>query len=258
MTEIWLTVVTAVKDDPDGLARTMESLRSQELTGVEVIVVDGSNDRTSAESLYSGIAELHWQAPSGIYAAMNAGLSRARGTFVQFLNAGDCLHDSNVLARVRENLGDTCVWAFGPVELIAEDGQRVVTPYWDFAREKQHLFARGLFPQHQGVFVRRQTLIDLGGFSLSYRIAADYRSFLQLSTIADPVQLDFVVADFHEGGASTVHWQESFQEFHRARRDIFHPRGLSAAREQLATAVHFGRVWIYRTLVLPLRRSARR
>lgn len=258
MSEPWLSVITAVKDDPSGLALTMESLRSQDLDGVEVIVIDGSEDPDAIRAICSGLADIHWEAPAGIYAAMNSGLMRARGTYVQFLNAGDALHESNVVERVRRSLGSSCEWAFGPVELIGEDGTRVVTPPWDYPREKAHLFARGHFPQHQGMFVSRSTLADLGGFSVDYRIAGDYRSFLQLSTLADPLVLDFIVADFAEGGASTVHWQESFREFHRARREVFQPAGMTVVRERVDSLIHFGRVWLYRELVLPLKRRARR
>ena len=258
MSAPWLSIITAVKDDPSGLARTMESVRSQDLDGVEVIVIDGSEDPDAVRAICSGLAEVHWEVPAGIYAAMNSGLIHARGAYVQFLNAGDVLHSSNVLERVRGSLDSVCLWAFGPVELIGADGTRVVTPPWDYRREKESLFARGHFPQHQGMFVQRSTLMDLGGFSVDYQIAADYRSFLQLSNLADPLVLDFIVADFAEGGASTVHWQESFREFHRARREVLRPAGMTAVRERLDSLTHFGRVWAYREVVLPLKRRARR
>lgn len=259
MSEPWLSVITAIKDDPSGLVRTMESLRSQDLDGVEMIVVDGSKDPDTVRAICSGFADVHWETPTGIYAAMNSGLMRARGAYVQFLNAGDVLHASNVIERVRRSLASSsCEWAFGPVELIGEDGTRVVTPPWDYHREKAYSFARGHFPQHQGMFVRRSTLMDLGGFSVEYRIAADYRSFLQLSTLADPQILDLIVADFEEGGASTIHWQESFREFHRARHEVLQPSGMTALRERLDSLTHFGRVWAYREVVRPLKRRARR
>ena len=258
MSEPWLSVITAVKDDPGGLLRTMESLRSQALQGVEVLVIDSSQDFEPVRASCSDLADVYWQEPAGIYAAMNVGLERARGAYVYFLNAGDALHASNVLQRVSSSLDSSCEWAFGPVELISERGQRVLTPQWDYRAEKAHLFARGYFPQHQGTFARRSTLVDLGGFSLEYPIAADYRSFLQLSTLSDPVILDFVIADFAEGGASTVHWKESFRQFHRARREVFRPYGVDALRERVNFLMHFGRVWAYRDLVLPLRRRALR
>lgn len=258
MTEFWLSVVTAVKDDPAGLSKTMGSLHSQDLDGVQVIVIDGSETPSDLADQYSDVAIFYWEPPSGIYRAMNDGLHRADGTFVCFLNAGDTLHSSDVLARVRTMLDSSVTWAFGPVAIIGEDGNRTATPHWDYPKEKGQLFARGYFPQHQGVFARRDTLVGLGGFSPGYAIAADYRMNLLLSQIADPTLLDFTIADFSVGGASTVHWRRSFREFHRARREVFQPRGGAAVRERWNTAWHFVRVWVYRKLVAPLRRTARR
>ena len=38
----WLSIITVVKDDPEGFARTAESIAGQNLKGVEWVVIDGS------------------------------------------------------------------------------------------------------------------------------------------------------------------------------------------------------------------------
>lgn len=254
----WLTIVSAVRDDPEGLLRTFASLRTQDLEGVEVQVVDSSSDRASVAEECADIAVIKWVEPQGVYAAMNTGLQNASGKYVQFLNAGDCLHDDSVLQRVRASVASEPQWMFGPVEIVGKDGKRTVTPAWDYSIEKKHMFARGLFPQHQGTFARRELLQKLGGFDTSFRIAADYALFLQMSQVSDPLELDFVVADFYEGGLSSERWQESFREFHRARIETLRPTGTARLSEQWDYVSHFSRVWAYRTVVEPLRRRARR
>ena len=258
MSAHWLSIVIPVRDDEAGLRRTMASVAAQDLDEVEVLVVDSSRDRDLVASVCSDLADVMWVDPQGVYPAMNAGLERADGTYVQFLGAGDALHDASALGRVR-NVADTgASWMFGPVRIIDTDGRSSVTPHWNYVAERQRLFARGLFPQHQGTFVRSELLRDLGGFSSAYRIAADYAISLRLSQVADPVELDFVVADFSAGGLSTDQWRESFREFHRARLEVFGPTGLAAVREQWDYRAHFARVWAYREVVAPLRRRARR
>lgn len=258
MSTPWLTIVTPVRDDEAGLRRTMASIAVQDLDGVEVLVVDSSRDHDTVASACSDIAEVMWVEPRGVYPAMNAGLERAAGTYVQFLGAGDTLHDPSVVTRIRQVANTRTTWMFGPVCIIDTDGRKSVTPRWDYATERKHSFARGFFPQHQGTIARSQLLRDLGGFSSAYQVAADYTMSLRLSQVADPVELDSVVADFHAGGLSTEQWQKSFREFHRARREVFRPTGLAAALEQWDYRAHFARVWAYRELVEPLRRRARR
>lgn len=258
MTNPWLTIVSAVRDDLEGLQRTFASLRTQDLEGVEVLVVDSSSDRASVGEVCGDIATVEWVEPQGVYAAMNTGLQHASGTYVQFLNAGDCLHDDSVFQRVRASVPSEAQWMFGPVEIVGENGKRSVTPAWDYSVEKKHMFARGFFPQHQGTIARRELLQKLGGFNTSFRIAADYALFLRMSQVSDPLELDFVVADFYEGGLSSERWQASFREFHRARIETLRPTGTTRLSEQWDYLTHFSRVWAYRSVVEPLRRRARR
>ena len=253
MTTPWLTVVTVVKDDEPGLRLTMDSLRSQDLDGVDVLVIDSSADRSYAPELAHGVARVLWTEPAGIYPAMNIGLAEAVGEYVYFLNAGDALHSPSVLAELHALLATSPDWAFGRVQIDGPQAS-VVTPMWDYAKETGTFFSRGLFPPHQGTVVRRAVLSSVGGFDTSYRIAADYAAFLRLSQVSDPLVTDLLLADFQEGGASTQHWQQSFAEFHRARTGILRPTGLAALREKADTAVHYAKVFAYREVILRARR----
>lgn len=251
MASPWLTIVTAVRNDPVGLERTLNSIPHTD--GVEVLVIDGSTDRDSVSRACGGRARVEWVEPRGIYAAMNEGVARASGEYVQFINAGDELRNSSVLELLHAEIQNAPEWLFGPVEIVNAAGLRVITPEWDYRVEKHRLFSRGFFPQHQGVLVRAETLRELRGFNTSYAIGADYELFLRLSLISDPRVLSFVVATFYEGGASTQQWKRAFAEFHRARIEVLRPSGLARLQEAMNTTVNFAQAWTYRTLVEPLR-----
>jgi len=247
----WLSVVTVVKDDPEGFARSQESLAGQDVADVEWVIVDGSTDRSAIPDLL-GIDDsaiptrYEHRAPAGIYDAMNAALARCCGEYVYFLNAGDELLEASVLRRVRQALSGSPVWAFGPVEIHEIGGNIVVTPSWDYQKERAASFSRGVFPSHQGTFARVHALRSAGGFDSTFSVAADYAVFLKLSLLGDPVRLPFVIAAFREGGTSTKQWQRSFSEFHRARREILKPSGAAGLREIWATAIHYSLVFAHR------------
>ncbi len=252
----WLTVVTVVKDDPAGMLGTVTSLREQDMTGVEYVVVDSSGDPAPVQGALTGLdAQYSWTTPAGIYPAMNTGLATATGDYVYFLNAGDRLHAQDVLARVRTIAERTTpVWMYGEVEILEAGGSAVVTPRWDYRREQSTSFSNGHFPPHQGTFARRSALRAVGGFDPAYTIVADYAAFLQLSRLADPVYLDLIVATFVEGGVSTISWPESLRQFHRARRSILAPRGTAAAREYVGTVRQAVAMGLHRGIVSRLRR----
>lgn len=232
----WLSVITVVKDDLEGFNRTLASLSEQELTDVEFVVIDSStNPEEISQSLITHSSlqvRYEWSEPRGIYAAMNLGLARANGRFIYFANAGDEFFEPNVLANVRKAIDlDSVLWGFGPVQIVEVNGFSVITPSWDYNREKANAFSGGHFPAHQGTFVRTKLLQQIGGFSHDYSIVADYAAFLCFSQVAEPVVLSFPVARFFEGGVSTQRWKESFHQFHHARRSILKPTGVRGLKE---------------------------
>jgi len=256
--ESWLTIATVVKDDPSGFRSTAQSIATQDLSGIEFVVIDSSRDagvipdclespaleRLTDRVIYS------WEPPSSIYGAMNSALSRASGQFVLFLNAGDYLVDADILASAKSSLLLTdALWGYGAAEIQDEFGRVVRTPKWDFKAERGHSFARGHFPCHQATFANTELLQSMGGFDTRFKIAADYATFLRLAKFSDPVVMDLVISRFMEGGASTRQWQRSVAEFHRARRSILKLQGQASAREYVHTAVHFAKLGLYRSIV---------
>lgn len=246
----WLSVITVVKDAPDDFSETVASILVQDLNGVEFVVVDSSTDRAAIPAHIGDAPALYsWTPPAGIYAAMNVGLAAATGQYAYFLNAGDTLAEQGVLARVGALLREERpTWAYGEVTMSDGSGRPVATPSWDYDAEQRTCFSRGHFPCHQGTFANRSVLVEIGGFDTSYRIVADYAAFLRLSTLARPVHIEEVVADFQPGGVSTTQWRQAIGEFHRARREILAPRGASAVREGAETALLFAKTAAYRTL----------
>lgn len=168
---------------------------------------------------------------------MNIGLGLATGRYIYFLNAGDVLADDSVVRRILAELvtADSPVWAFGAVRFTDRHGNELRERPWDYHQELGYHFARGVFPAHQGIVAQTDIVRELGGFDVSYRIAADYALMLQLSQRSDPARWPWVIAHFQQGGASSRHWWLAQREFHRARRTIAKPRGMSGLREQAHT-----------------------
>ena len=238
-----LSIVTVVKDDPNGLARTRDSLNecaAEDLSEIEWIVIDSSANCQAVPQIVAKStqpASVHWVAPEGVYEAMNAGLQIASGDYVYFLNAGDRLRDAHALHRIIQTIKEhRPQWFYGQVGFIdAQNRETIPPPFYYHAERKSH-FSQGRFPPHQGTIARRDLLQSIGGFDTSYRITADYTAMLRMSLIADPIELTDVVATFETGGLSEKRWLLAINEFHRARLEILKPRGWALATEFASTA----------------------
>ena len=245
----WLTIATVVKDDPEGLSRTLASIKTQDLTGVEIVIVDSSKDadRTKAQIRESGLdqaaqldtngtsSNLHWCEPQGIYPAMNTALEISRGEYIYFLNAGDEFFDSDAVISIREMAEKSPTWFYGQVCFVDEKGRETTPAPFDYARERASSFSNGRFPPHQGTVARRTDLISLGGFDTSFAIAADYALFLKLSVAGQPLETPATLARFFTGGLSSTAWKASLAEFHRARREILPMSARERASEGVRT-----------------------
>ena len=253
----WLSIITPIKDGPSDLALTWDSLQTQDLAGVEWVVIDSSLDGDHARGFLDGVVGVpvtyRWQEPRGIFTAMNHGITEATGQYVYFLNAGDTLVDAESLAFLRTELAahNYPAWAYADVEMTDDQGRAHVPADWDHSAERSRSFARGHFPCHQGTVVRSTVIRSLGGFDTSYAIGGDYDLFLRLDRLYPPVQLPFTLARFAPGGASSQGWFQGLREFHRARRRQLRPTGWRAVAERIDTIWWGSKTVLYRSLWAP-------
>ena len=247
-------MITVVKDDPSGLRNTLESVAEQigeNLNLVEFLVVDGSTPKL--EQLLSELTVMNshyfWQQPSGIFSAMNFGIAHASGEYLLFLNAGDTLVEQSTLSKLVEFLQyKSPIWAFGRVKFTSVSGQELIEPEWSYSVESARLFARGLFPSHQGTIMKRELVNELGGFDISYQITSDYHLMLKAHQIASAKLINFPIANFQQGGVSSQYWRHAVTEFRRARVSVFNPRGIMRLREWSDTTRGFAKISLARLI----------
>ena len=105
------SVVTISKNDFKGLRDTVNSLLIQDSSSWELIIVlndsnDGSLEYCKSILLNESRINLVVQQGSGIYDAMNQGISSVRGKYLWFMNSGDTFYDRDTLREVSGMMGD--------------------------------------------------------------------------------------------------------------------------------------------------------
>lgn len=198
-----LSIITINHNNRDGLERTAKSVVDQTFRDFEWIVVDGGSDDGSKEVLEKFTSSIAWgvsEADGGIYDAMNKGLDRAKGEYVQFLNSGDSFINEKVLENVFAggqltdvNYGDQ--WCVLDNTII----EKRIYP------EDIDLFFLFRSPLgHQASFIRT-SLAKIHPYRLKYSISADRAFFLELYLSGASFRhLSFPIVYFDTGGIGSI------------------------------------------------------
>lgn len=237
----WISIITVVFNDLDGLKQTGLSVSAQEGLNFEWIVCDGGSGEKTTNYLASLNKNIRWisEQDRGIYDAMNRGVSMATGNYVVFMNAGDTFHNSETLVKVTEFLsggGHVADILFGGAMLsFPGSGRKVYRP----PRSVESSLWHGLPANHQATFYRK-TLLDTTPYNLQYRLCGDYYLVARLMRSgAHAAYLDEPLATFEVGGQSYKNRKQLFVEPYLIQRDVlnipFYYRLASAAKRFIST-----------------------
>lgn len=180
------SLITVTYNSGKTLCDTMQSVLNQSYPHIEYIVVDGGSvDDTPEiikvyETLFEGRMRWVSEKDSGLYDAMNKGITMATGEVIGIINSDDLLMDVTVIERVVACLkSDHTVDAvYGDLDYVAcEDTSRVVR-HWISGRQRP--FAKGWHPAHPAFYVRREIYERCGVFDLDFKFAADFEWMLRL------------------------------------------------------------------------------
>jgi glycosyltransferase involved in cell wall biosynthesis len=195
-----ISVVTVVLNDPEGLQRTIDSVRVQSYPLIDFVVIDGGSDKATQLVLERNIDSMDRmlsEPDGGIYDAMNKGLALSSGEFVVFMNAGDTFVDSGTVERVAEKLLDDIDVLYGHRQYRKPAGDLVLQEAPGISR-----IAEGMPFCHQSAFLRRQLLLE-NPFNTTYKFAGDYEQIVRLHKAGHRFQLlDMPICEYLGGGLS--------------------------------------------------------
>lgn len=223
-----VSVVTVCFNGAATIQRTIDSVRAQTYPNIEYIVLDGGSSDGTVDSIRSNldvIAEWRSARDGGLYDALNEGVARSRGRFVQFVHADDWLEPDQIERAVAAARATGAEIVHGELLMHRAQGGHWLRT----GRNDWYPLAPATLPQisHPTVFVRRAVYERIGLFRTDLRIAADVDWLLRaaregIAMVHDPR----LRSNMSEGGVSTRRQRLALGEYaailarephHRAR-----------------------------------------
>ena len=199
--------------------QAVASALGQSHGNVELIVVDdGSTD--GSDTLLAGLAQAHperlhllYTSRAGPYPTRNAGLQRARGEFVAFLDADDWWQPDTLeklLAALSAHAADIayCGW-----QNVGDgiEGEPYIPPAYEEEDPVAHFLRACPWPIHAAL-VRRELVQRLGGFSERRFASMDYDLWLRALGAGARIRRVPQVLAFYRwhnlGQVSAVRWRQ--------------------------------------------------
>jgi glycosyltransferase len=188
---------------------TIESVLSQDYDNIEYIIIDGSSNDGTLNIISEYKNKIHFvlsEPDSGIYAAMNKGISYATGDIIGFLNSDDIFFDSKIITKIANTFvkrPDIDLLYGNLVYIDRSSGSKIVRKYItkDYYPE---FFEECNAPPHPTFYVRKNSCNGYLYFDLDYKIAADYALMFKLLKVINLKSffLDEYLIKMRIGGAS--------------------------------------------------------
>ena len=171
-------------------SRNLDSVQRQAGVMVEHLIVDGASTDGTMDFLKAFDNKHHnlrilSKTDSGLYEAMNRGIALAKGRYVAFLNSDDYYHRADGLASSVKALEENnCGFTFAPISPIGPHTRH--SPHRDPQKHIHKFFVFCTLP-HPSMLFRKETLLEVGGYDQSYRLAADYDVMLRIIAAGNKV-----------------------------------------------------------------------
>ncbi|VGO15607.1 PGL/p-HBAD biosynthesis glycosyltransferase [Pontiella desulfatans] len=172
-----ISLVTASFNSASTIEDTFKSVGLQAFSELEYILVDGASSDATLElaGKYENLISKQVSEPDGgIYDAMNKGIRMATGDVVGLINSDDMLAAPDVLLEVAAAFEDQEVEAvYGDLVYVDAGDVSKTKRVWRSGIYSKQKLARGWYPAHPTVYLRRSVYERFGLFDLDFPLAAD-------------------------------------------------------------------------------------
>lgn len=245
-----LSIVTINYNNAEGLRKTLASVSAQTYKQIEHIIIDGgssddsvdiikeyaASNQANSKALWRGNDPFFsrlivWSSKpdNGIYNAMNNGIKKASGAYIQILNSGDILAAPDVVERMVAEIEKAEYPDFLYGNMIKKDYAtgKVIGKSGEVEYSLRQYYSSTM--NHDCCYIRRDLFDTYGLYDENLKIVSDWKWFLQTIGLGKekPVYADIDVTIFDAGGISETNLELRNKERRKVLEEILPPTVLA-------------------------------
>lgn len=210
-----ISVVTCTYNSEKYLENALLSIERQTYPFIEHIINDSFSTDKTIEILKNYIdrnqnrypIKLIQSQPLGVANALNVATESATGEIIHYLHSDDYYDSDLTLEKVADYFHNNpdLVWLTGNF-LIEYKGRKIILPNTHLLKYRPDIAISFMnFIHHENTFVKREAVINYGGFCEDKSLNVEYRLWLRMIQDHKPLVLNeqFTVFVIHKGSTST-------------------------------------------------------
>ncbi|MDR2410219.1 MAG: glycosyltransferase [Bacteroidales bacterium] len=205
-----ISIITVVYNGASTLEQTILSVINQTYKNIEYIIIDGGSTDGTVDIIKKYEKHLAcWvsEPDKGIYDAMNKGIDKVTGDWINFMNSGDTFSSNDIIQQlfIQDLFHNHKSIIYGNRIVKQNDGLLKQESRLNTIKYRMDIFHQSCFVP---TFLHKNTKFDI-----SYKIAGDYDFFYKM--IDDNVQFiktDLYLCIFLYGGISSNEVNQQIKE----------------------------------------------
>ena len=211
-----VTVMTVCFNSASTIEQTFDSVRNQTYPNVEYLIIDGGSKDGTIDLIQANaeIIDYYVSEPdTGLYAAMNKGLSLASGDFILILNSDDWYEHDAIERLVRAHQISGCDFVGGLARYLNADGSSFVLPKMRF----DHATLLRMPLRHQTMLIPAALYDEIGPYDTNFPIIADFDLAIRLFQAGKTYfEVNAPLLNFRTTGVSST----ALERLHGEHRDL--------------------------------------
>ena len=229
-----ISIITAIYNDKENIASTIESILNQTYQHIEYIIIDGGSDDGSVEIIkdYINNKPKHLkhdinifisQKDKGISDAFNKGINLSSGDYINFQGASDILDNKYALEELFCGVDCSFDLILGRIKRVSNDEYNKILYFSkDYKQFKLDSLLYKMSIPHQALFTNKNFFKKYGLFRLDKTYSMDYEQLLRAYKDRKKLKLlykNIFISRWKEGGIGAGKTREILREYHQNRME---------------------------------------